>query len=177
MRDLGPRLREYAVPLALTALVVVAALVRFGTQATVVQTDVRMERRGLSIDQLQQQTRFAVLQASYLPAGCEAQDRFTTPSPPVAYLTFSCLTMTERAGDLDQFEDDSGQPFEDVVVADSLARYFDGVWIRHGEQPDARSWSTQFPQLVFTRNGVTVQLLSLGEVSRADMIKVAESMR
>jgi hypothetical protein len=177
MRDLGPRLREYAVPLALTTLVVLAAIVRFGTQATAVQTDVRMERRGMSMDELQQQAQFELLRPAYLPAGCEAQDRFTTPTPPAAYLTFSCLTMTERAGDLDQFEDDSGQPFEDVMVADSLARYFDGVWIRHGEQPDARTWSTQFPQLFFARNGVTVHLLSLGELSRDDLIKVAESMR
>lgn len=141
-------------------------------------------RRFESLDYLARTTGLPLLLPTYLPSGCAERERFALPTPVnVAYLTYSCLTLSQQAivrqGTEHREEPAIGAgTAEAITISGQPAIYIRGAWMV--DSKGQRVWQQNLGhELVFERDGLIVRLRA-GDVTTVpleELIRVAESLQ
>jgi hypothetical protein len=141
-------------------------------------------RRFESLDDLARATGLPLLLPTYLPSGCAERERFGLPTPVnAAYLTYSCLTLSQQAivrqGTEHREEPAIGAgAAEAITIGGQPAIYIRGAWMV--DSRGQRVWQEHLGhELVFERDGLIVRLRAgdATAVPLAELIRVAESLQ
>lgn len=141
-------------------------------------------RRFESLDDLARATGLPLLLPTYLPPGCAERERFALPTPVnAAYLTYSCLTLSQQAivrqGTERREEPAIGAgAAEAITIGGQPAIHIRGAWMV--DSRGQRVWQEGLGhELVFERDGLIVRLRAgdAKTVPLEELIRVAESLQ
>jgi hypothetical protein len=102
------RRRWSAVALGLSALAVLTAVHQFLDR----EQEPPMPQ-SVSFQELQSAADFSILQASYLPPGCELQGQYPLPRTREVFMAYTCLGISQQRGD-DALTGDPQHPVEEA---------------------------------------------------------------
>lgn len=156
------------------------------------------------ISQLEEQAGFAVLTPQYVPSGCQLHEGSYLPEPigevQLVYRSadnLPCFTTNQRAIDGDA----THTPFiyegsgEEITIHGQPAFYIDGIWVVEGlgdgegnadtielapgeleELIETATWVEGHKQLVFENGALLVRLDGDMQLTKEELIRIAESM-
>ena len=138
--------------------------------------------RMMAQEEVEQRVGFRLLVPAYLPNGCqEIEERFvqSVPNRQAVVLNYPCVSISEMnrlASGLDRPYIGEGSS-EEVTVGGEPALYIDGSWVAtEGQEPVWTRGLNQ--QLIFERNGLLIVVTNrVNRASKADLVRVAESLR
>lgn len=141
-------------------------------------------RRWETIGQLAQEVGFTPLVPGYVPRGCSARERFSLPQFQVAYLTYSCVDLSQQVGKAASPPVGAGAT-EVVTIGNQPALYIRGAWVNYPPYPGNQfrggtEWREDVAQeLVLERNGLVIHLHAgpTSMLPKEELIRIAASLQ
>lgn len=146
--------------------------------------------QAVTLDELSTRAGFRVLLPTSLPVGCVNKGSFSFAEVSVIAINYSCVSLSEKKGGDIAAPPVAPGSLTEVSVNGTPALYVDGAW---AQEPAAGATPPTGPkldpaanfvwrrgliqQLYFERDGVVVHLTADNSITRAEFIRIAESVR
>jgi hypothetical protein len=133
--------------------------------------------RMMELEHVEELAGFSLLAPTYLPSGCRLRERFYLAKPGATYLNYSCVSIVQQKGETIQRPFVGEGSIQAVTVGDKPATYVDGIWMKlPGEEK--LTWQQGIAHdLVFERDGLVIRLSASSHLSKAELIRIAESLK
>lgn len=131
-------------------------------------------------DQVEKMAGFSLLVPAYLPSGCSLQERFYVSQAKAVYLTYSCggfgLSIVQQKAETIQRPYIGKDSTQELTIGGQPAIYIDGIWNKFPEEEEPVWLEGISHQLFFEQDSHLIRLSAAFQLTKDELIKVAESL-